>query len=137
MDRALEQTVRQRARNLCEYCSLDESFSSLRHVIDHIIARQHGGATVEGNLALCCGRCNLYKGPNVAGFDPGTGQLTRLFNPRADVWAEHFRWESVMLLGITAIGRTTVQVLNINQPSRVAARRTLIDVGRFPPPASA
>ena len=52
--------------------------------IDHVIAEQHHGATVPENLALPCLNDNLHKGPNIAGLDPPTGLLTRLFHPRQD-----------------------------------------------------
>jgi 5-methylcytosine-specific restriction endonuclease McrA len=52
--------------------------------IDHILAEKHGGETVESNLALSCPHCNRFKGPNIAGVDPATAQLTRLFDPRRD-----------------------------------------------------
>jgi HNH endonuclease len=132
MDKALEQAVRRRAQGLCEYCLFPETASTAKHVIDHIIARQHGGPTAPGNLALCCGRCNLYKGPNIAGRDPLTGNLTRLFHPRTDSWGDHFRWHGSILTGVTLVGRTTVMVLGVNKPYRVAARQALIDVGKFP-----
>ena len=62
MNQALEQLVRDRAGRRCEYCRLPEAAVDLEHLIDHVIARQHGGPTVPGNLALACGRCNLHKG---------------------------------------------------------------------------
>lgn len=133
MNEALEQEARSRAGGVCEYCRLPESLSALRHVIDHIIARQHGGPTVSDNLALCCGRCNLYKGPNIAGIDPATGEMTRLFHPRSDLWDEHFQWEGAVLVGRTAIGRTTVTVLAINHPSRIAVRQQLIELRKWAP----
>jgi 5-methylcytosine-specific restriction endonuclease McrA len=125
MDQKLEQEVRRRARHRCEYCVLAESTSVLKHVIDHVIARQHGGKTVSENLALCCGRCNLCKGPNIAGIDPDTAALARLFHPRLDEWEAHFRWEHAVLVGLTPIGRTTAVVLAINDPRRIALRRML------------
>src|SRR6266480_314006 len=111
MDDALQQEVRRRARSLCEYCQFPEHLSQVRHVVDHIIAKQHGGETVSINLALSCARCNLHKGPNVAGVDPVTNQLTRLFNPRSDDWTAHFVWIGTKLSGKTDVGRTTVGVL--------------------------
>ena len=39
-----------RARHRCEYCQLPQSASRLRHQIDHIIARQHGGGDALSNL---------------------------------------------------------------------------------------
>ena len=129
MERVLDQAVRQRARHRCEYCHVRDGTSDLRHVIDHIIARQHGGQTLITNLALCCGRCNQFKGPNIAGVDAETGKLERLFNPRVDKWDEHFRWEGAVLVGKSPIGQATVAVLAINLPLRVAARRALIEDG--------
>lgn len=129
MEKSLEREVRERAEARCEYCRVPEPVGGLRHVIDHVIARQHGGPTVSGNLALCCGRCNLSKGPNIAGIDPTSGQLTTLFNPRVDHWHDHFRWDGPALVGKTAIGRATIEVLAINQPLRVAVRRSLLARG--------
>jgi len=129
MANELEQTVRARAAGRCEYCRMPESASRLRHVLDHIIARQHEGATTIDNLAPCCGRCNQFKGPNIAGIDPQSSQISRLFNPRVDVWSEHFRYEQAVVVGLTPIGRATVAVLAINMPLRVAARRVLIENG--------
>jgi hypothetical protein len=42
------------------------------------------------NLALTCGGCNLRKGINLAGIDPETGDVTALFDPRKDIWADYF-----------------------------------------------
>ncbi len=103
MDKALDQLVRSRAGERCEYCHLPALLSDLGHVIDHIRARQHRGVTTAENLALACGRCNLSKGPNVAGFDPESDVVTRLFNPRLDRWDEHFRWEGPVLKGFPAV----------------------------------
>ena len=86
-----------------------------------------------GNLALSCSGCNLYKASNIAGLDHETGRLTRLFHPRTDVWDEHFAWEGSVLVGKTSIGRTTVEVLNINHPERVRLRKLLIRLRVFPP----
>jgi len=52
--------------------------------------------------------------------DALTGQVMRLFNPRKDCWNAHFMWsaDSLDLIGLTAIGRTTVAVLKINDAKR-------------------
>ena len=121
-----------RARGLCEYCRMPQSASKLTFPIDHIIARQHGGETTPENLAMCCGRCNLSKGPNIAGLDPASKELTRLFHPRKDEWAKHFRYEGVVIVGLTDVGRTTITVLAMNQPHQRAVRQALLDDGVFP-----
>lgn len=131
MDAKLEAEVRRRAGYRCEYCQIPESLFDVRHEIDHIIAQQHHGPTTPSNLALCCGRCNLHKGPNVAGVDPATGLIVRLFNPREDRWAEHFLWNGAVLEGTTPIGRTAIDVLAINQPGRVATRRIFLQRGEI------
>src|SRR5262249_49097443 len=68
----------------------------------------------------------LHKGPNLAGIDPTTGKLTRLFHPRRHKWSWHFRWDGPRLVGRTAIGRAIVAVLGMNLPHRVALRADLI-----------
>ena len=129
----LARRVRRRARYRREYCRLPQSAARFRHQVDHIIAEQHEGGDEPSNLALACSHCNLRKGPNIAGLDPVARELTRLYNPRKDRWREHFAWQGAVLLGLTAVGRTTIQVLAINDRDLVEARETLIAEGRFPP----
>ena len=129
----LARLVSERAARRCEYCQLSEAYSHLPFEVDHIVARKHDGPTRASNLAFSCFYCNSYKGPNVAAFDPKTGAVTRLFHPRRHKWSRHFRWDGPVLIGRTAIGRTTIAVLNINEPEAVATRAVLIDAGLFPP----
>ena len=131
MDKALVEFVWRRADAKCEYCLMPQSRSSAPFEIDHIIACKHGGKTLPANLALSCFYCNSYKGPNIAGIDPETGELTRLFNPRSDLWSEHFAWNGAWLKGRTAIGRTTISVLEINHPEYVVVRESLMAEGLF------
>jgi hypothetical protein len=132
MDRKLEDEVRHRAQGRCEYCLLPQEYSRLTFPIDHVIACQHGGDDALDNLVLACGFCNRHKGPNIAGIDPETGRLTRLFHPLQDDWRRHFRWSGARLDGLTPIGRTTIAVLSINHPHQIAARQALMDEGVFP-----
>jgi len=106
------------------------------HEIDHIIAEKHRGQSVLDNLALACFHCNNDKGPNIAGVDPTTGQVVKLYNPRHDRWAEHFAWRGPTLVGLTEVGRATVEVLEINLRHRVVHRQALIDESVFPPALS-
>jgi hypothetical protein len=130
LDRALENEVVQRARGLCEYCHFPVSAAEIPFHIDHIVAEKHGGPTTSGNLAWACFSCNLRKGPNIAGLDPVTGDLTRLFHPRTDVWTEHF-FLGWCMRGKTPVGRTTIAVLDINDADAVAVRQALRDEGVF------
>lgn len=125
LSRTLELEVRHRAAGHCEYCLFPESASELPFHIDHIIAQKHGGQSESENLAWACFSCNLRKGPNIAGLDPDTGELTALFNPRTDGWSDHFAWDGVLLRGKSAIGRVTVAVLDINHVDSVTVRKAL------------
>jgi hypothetical protein len=128
----LRQLVRERASFRCEYCHLPAAVSSIPFEIDHIIAQQHLGKTVLGNLALACFYCNASKGPNIAGIDPVSRRLVRLLHPRRHRWHYHFRWDGAYLVGKTAIVRATILVLAINDPVAVALRDSLMAEGRFP-----
>jgi 5-methylcytosine-specific restriction endonuclease McrA len=116
--------VRSRAGNRCEYCHTNQDEEPfLRYQVEHIIAVQHGGSDDDNNLALACSHCNLHKGPNLTGIDPLTGTIEPLFHPRRQQWSEHFVSHGPVLIGITAIGRTTIRVLDINNPVRLDLRR--------------
>jgi hypothetical protein len=134
MDELLAREVRRRAGHACEYCLMPEAYyPTVPFPIDHIIALQHGGLTTLGNLALSCLHDNSHKGPNIAGIDPLTRKITKLFNPRRHEWNRHFRWNGPYLIGRTAIGRTSIVVLAMNDPDVVRVRRSLIEEGLFPP----
>ena len=89
----------------------------------HIVPRKHGGGDDLDNLALACAECNLHKGANLTGIDPQSRAVTPLFNPRLHGWNDHFRWDGLRIVGLTAIGRTTVQVLAMNTAERLSVRR--------------
>lgn len=52
-----------------------------------------------------------------------TQMLTELFNPRTQSWDEHFERHGPLIVGLTAVGRTTVYVLNMNSDDQVERRR--------------
>jgi hypothetical protein len=134
MTRLFRQLVRERAGRRCEYCRLpDVAVPASTFHVEHVIARQHGGADDLENCCWSCHRCNLHKGPNLSGRDPLTGNVVRLFDPRRQSWKRHFEWREALLLGRTQTGRATVAVLDINAPQRVALRRILRDEGDLPP----
>lgn len=133
MNDRLRRLVWHRADGYCEYCLMHQEFDLLPHHVDHVIARKHEGPDTEDNLALACVNCSLGKGSNIAGRDARTGKLTPLFHPRTQIWSQHFRWKGPLIAGRTVVGRTTVAVLNMNRPDRVALRQMLIADGTFPP----
>ena len=119
---ALRREVIERAGNRCEYCLIRAEVAFFPHEVDHVIAEKHGGATDIDNLALACWRCNRHKGSDLTSFDPETRELSPLFNPRTQVWAEHFAYERERLVGLTPEGRTTVSLLRLNSEERLSER---------------
>jgi len=57
--------------------------------------------------------------------------MTRLFHPRRDRWSRHFLWAGPILVARTSIGRATIRVLSINDPTAVELRGALMDEGVF------
>lgn len=113
----------ERAGNRCEYCLLSTGVAFFPHEVDHVVAEKHGGgATDIDNLAFACWRCNRHKGSDLTSFDPQTSQLSPLFNPRTQVWAEHFAYEEEKIVGLTPEGRTTVNLLRLNSAERLRER---------------
>jgi len=57
--------------------------------------------------------------------------VTPLFHPRRDRWSEHFVFEGVRIEGISASGRTTVQLLAFNDARRLELRQELLKLGEL------
>ncbi len=129
----LRRLVIERAKNRCEYCGLSQQGQEATFHVDHIMPLIEGGETIPENLALACVSCSLRKAARVSGLDPGTKDPCRLFHPRQDSWLEHFRWEGVRVLGVTAVGRTTIDALRMNRELILAIRDVETVLGRHPP----
>jgi len=124
--------VRQRAGDRCEYCRLRQEHDQATFHVEHVVAKQHRGSDDNSNLAIACIHCNLFKGPNIAGLDPETGQVASLYNPRRDVWADHFALLGPLIVGLTPVGRTTVYVLAMNARPQLDLRAALLPLGLYP-----
>jgi len=129
---ALRHQIRERAGGRCEYCLLSEADALLPHQPDHVIAIKHAGETTLENLAWSCFFCNRHKGSDLATIDHETQQVTRLFRPRTDHWAEHFLIDGARIVGISPVGRATVSLLRFNHPMNIKTRRVLITQRRWP-----
>ncbi len=128
----LRRRVIERADNRCEYCGLSQLGQVATFHIDHVIPRSADGETSLDNLALACVSCSLRKGPRQIVTEVETGRMVPIFNPRTDRWHEHFRWEGVLLIGLTASGRATTAALALNRPLMLEIRREEVLLGRHP-----
>lgn len=130
---ALRRLVIHRADDRCEYCGIAQVGQVATFHIDHIVPSVAGGETVEENLALACVSCSLRKGARQKIEDPVTSESVLIFNPRQQSWKDHFSWRGVQVVGLTKIGRATVDALVLNRPTILAIRGEEILVGRHPP----
>lgn len=138
--------VEQRAQERCEYCHAPQNACGYRFHLEHLIPRTLGGKDALPNRALACASpkesdglfgvlrtCNLAKADKVTGVDSLTGEEVALFNPRTQVWEEHFRWaDSQTIEGVTPIGRATVVALSMNSELRGQARELWFEKGLLP-----
>ncbi|HRW06739.1 MAG TPA: HNH endonuclease signature motif containing protein [Caldilineaceae bacterium] len=89
---AIRRSVIERAYERCEYCQARADFATETFAVEHIVPVSRGGTDDLENLALACSGCNSRKYNKVEATDPTSGDTVPLFNPRSQVWAEHFRW---------------------------------------------
>jgi hypothetical protein len=126
----LRRLVVARSEGICEYCLVAEEDTFYGCEADHIISEKHGGSTDAGNLAYACVFCNQAKGSDVGSIHWETSTYIRFFNPRIDIWAEHFGLIGNRIEGLT--GSVTARILVFNSGERVLERKTLQDIGRYP-----
>ncbi|MCE7929645.1 MAG: HNH endonuclease [Chloroflexi bacterium CFX7] len=132
-------TVRRRvaeaAHHRCGYCQTSSHVVGPLLEIDHIVPESRGGTSDESNLWLACPLCNGAKADRTEAPDPETGEAVALFDPRREVWSEHFSWspDGTMVVGRTASGRATVAALKVNIDDMVATRRLWVAAGWHPP----
>lgn len=131
----IRQKVRQRAGNRCEYCLSHQDYVMGRLQIDHVKPIVQGGADTEDNLCLACELCNQYKWAKTVGIDPQSEKTVSLFNPRQQMWQEHFAWsvDGSEIVGTTACGRATVIALQLNSNLAITVRRNWVLAGWHPP----
>ncbi len=102
-------------------------------VVDHIIPVSKNGPTTFDNLCFSI-TTNSFKNERTHHQDPLTGNLTAIFHPRRDSWADHFQWDEdgIYLTAITATGRATLLALQMNNDAIIDARRKWVAVGWHP-----
>lgn len=126
--------VVERAKGRCEYCQTQEDIV-VDLEVEHIYPTAKGGPSELNNLCYACGSCNRFKSDFTDGTDPEAGKSVPLYNPRTQVWHEHFVWseDGLLMIGLTPFGRATVKRLNVNKPRLVNARRRWVAAGWHPP----
>ena len=127
--------VFERARGNCEYCKNQQNYSTAPFSVEHILATSKGGSNDLNNLALSCPACNAHKYNKQAALDPLTRSVVSLFNPRTQIWEEHFVWDETLtqILGLTPTGRATVKCLKMNRIESVNLRMVLVAFEKHPP----
>lgn len=133
--RALRRKVTAAARHRCGYCLTSQRISGAQMHVGHIVPLSQGGTSDEANLWLACAWRNSYKGTQTHAVDPQTGTEVPLFNPRTQIWSEHFCWSDngIEIIGVTSIGRATVEALRLNNDFILPARRQWVLAGWHPP----
>ena len=132
---SIRRRVRADALDRCGCCLSPQQHVMAKLEVEHIVPRSQSGSDDELNLWLSCSLCNRYKGAQVEAVDSLSGEKVSLFNPRTQVWGEHFSWRSdgTHILGLTPIGRATVEALRLNNELAVEVRRNWILAGWHPP----
>jgi len=130
IDEASRRLVIERAGRRCEYCLVHEHSAGFQHQIDHIISRKHGGSSGIGNLAYACVLCNRYEGSDIASVDRA-GHPIRFFDPRRDIWDEHFKLNGPIIQPVTPEGEVTARVLRLNTSERVIERQLWQALGQY------
>lgn len=129
----LKKKIRLAAKNRCGYCLLPQSLNPSLLEIEHILPTAKNGTDAEENLWLACRLCNGYKGAQTEAIDPKTKNSAQIFNPRNQIWDEHFEWNAEKIIGKTACGRVTVKALKLNNEIVLPIRKKWIAAGWFPP----
>jgi len=131
----IRRRIAKRAGARCEHCKSPAKFCPDPLSVEHIILRNKRGSASLSNLALACQGCNNHKYTRLSAPDPITGRRVALFHPRKHRWSDHFAWspDGVLIIGLTPVGRATVEALQLNRTGLVGLREALVAFGAHPP----
>jgi len=131
----LREQLEKRDKKRCLYCLTTEENCGLKMHVDHIIPVSVGGDTILENLCLACFSCNVHKGAKQVWNDPLNQEIVPLFHPLHQNWNEHFCWDETKskITALSSCGRATIEVLKMNNPTVVNARKRWVSAGWHPP----
>jgi 5-methylcytosine-specific restriction endonuclease McrA len=89
---AIYESVAADAHSECGYCRAPQRALPYRLEIEHLLPVSLGGSSERENLWLSCHKCNKLRSNRIMGIDPLTQEEVKLFNPRQEVWTDHFSW---------------------------------------------
>jgi hypothetical protein len=130
----LRERVRRRAGQACEYCAISEECQVAAFHCDHWVPQSKGGLTIFDNLVWSCPWCNGAKHAATHATSVPGAVSARIFNPREQLWSDHFRWSAdyVSIEGITSTGRATVALLKMNSAKLQRIRQLVLELGLHP-----
>ncbi len=120
-----------RAGYRCEYCHMFGWWLEPDHIIPRSRWLEFGdgpGLHEAPNLAAACVSSNKSKWRHVDGVDPLSETRYPLFNPRLANWKDHFAFtdDTLEIVGISPMGRATINRLRMNRPPYRQQRRILL-----------
>jgi 5-methylcytosine-specific restriction endonuclease McrA len=126
--------IANRANHCCEYCLTPADFTPDPFELEHIIPLFEGGTNDLSNIAYSCSGCNGHKRAKTFAVDPLSKEIISLFNPRIHFWKYHFRWNDdfSLVLALTAEGRATLELLQLNRIGLINLRNALFKYGVHP-----
>jgi len=131
-----KRVIVERAAHCCEYCLSPADYTNVPFAVEHIVPLHRRGKTTLDNPAYSCMGCNGHKQTKIEALDPWSDTIVPLYHPRKHMWQEHFSWndDATLILGLTSIGRATIEALQLNRIEVVNLRRVLGMAGEDPPP---
>lgn len=135
INKELDKRLRHDAKNRCGYCQNPQELMPYKLEIEHLNPIANGGETIEENLWLACRECNAHKATKTEAIDNLTNKTVKLFNPRTQIWKEHFEFSEDFskIIGKTPTGRATVEALQMNNIYQTTARLAWSETSKFPP----
>lgn len=115
----LRESVRLRYDSCCGYCGVSETDTGARLTVDHHQPQIQGGTDDDDNLVYACHACNQFK----SDYWPSDPEERLLHPSRDDVSLHYAERSDCVLTPLTERGRWHIEILHLNRPELIAARR--------------